>query len=58
MEELLNLAICDPIDFEERIFLCWLEGKTPDEAMEIKIEIYRQSMKASFHRRSRSNSEV
>lgn len=38
MEELLSVTICDPLDFNDDIFLCWLRGLTSQEATEAHID--------------------
>ena len=37
MEELLSVTICDPLDFDENIFLSWLKGLKSQEATEAHI---------------------
>lgn len=37
MEELLSVTICDPLDFDENIFLSWLKGLKSQEAAEAHI---------------------
>jgi len=37
MEELLSVTICDPLDFDEQIFLSWLKGLKSQEAAEAHI---------------------
>jgi len=44
METLLNLVISDPIDFDETLYSYWLEGKTPEEALELKLDGYHRVM--------------
>lgn len=46
MEELLDVVICDPLDFDEILFHCWLEGQKPEEATEAKIEACKQSWRS------------
>lgn len=38
MEELLSVTICDPLDFDENIFLSWLKGLKSQEATDAQIE--------------------
>ena len=38
MEELLSVTICDPLDFDENIFLSWLKGLKSSEATEAHIK--------------------
>ena len=47
MEDLLNLVISDPIDFDESLFCCWLEGRTPEESLEIKLDLYRAAIRTN-----------
>jgi hypothetical protein len=44
MEELLDVVICDPLEFDEMMFNCWLEGKKPEETVTIRIKHYRNMM--------------
>lgn len=46
MEDLLDVVICDPLDFDELLFHCWLEGQKPEEATEAKIDACRQSWRS------------
>lgn len=41
MEELIDVVICDPLEFDEIMFNCWLEGKKPEETVSIRIKYYK-----------------
>lgn len=60
MEELLNILISDPIDFDDMLFIYWLEGKTNEEALELKLDVFRGHSKFKSNpplRRSISGNE-
>eukprot|EP01041_Mallomonas_annulata_P009960 gene9960-20711_t len=63
MEELLNVVVSDPIDFDEFLFSKWLKGKTPDESLHQAMENYTESSKSvslksgiSYKKRANSDS--
>lgn len=60
MEELLNIVISDPIDFDEMLFIYWLEGKTNEAALELKLDAFRGPPKPKIYpplRRSMSGND-
>ena len=47
MEELLSLVVSDPVEFDDVMFAWWLEGKTPEEALAIKIESFKVALNSN-----------
>mmetsp|Transcript_14905 Transcript_14905/g.22423 ORF Transcript_14905/g.22423 Transcript_14905/m.22423 type:complete len:453 (+) Transcript_14905:20-1378(+) len=49
MEELLDVVICDPLEFDGRYFNCWLNGIKPEDAVSTIIrDIYHSNDKNGY----------